>query len=82
MTANIFFINLITFFISFSHNINFTAVGHIEYRNAIYNIQILKEEYMYYSKRGFKITTLHVDVEVGPLQELIQEIPGGTRVNL
>ena len=37
---------------------------------------------MYYLKRGFKITTQHVDSEFAPLQALSQEIPGGTRVKL
>ena len=42
----------------------------------------LKEIYMYYLKHIFHITTLHVDVKFSPLQELIQEMPGGPRVNL
>ena len=37
---------------------------------------------MYYLKHGFHITTLHVDGEFAPLQAFIQDIPGGTRVNL
>ena len=37
---------------------------------------------MYYLKRGFQITTLHVDNEFAPLRALIQDIPGGVRVNL
>ena len=41
-----------------------------------------KEIYMYYLKRGFQITTLHVDGEFAPLQALIQDIPVGLRVNL
>ena len=37
---------------------------------------------MYYLKRGFQITTLHVDGEFSPLQALIQEIPWETEVTL
>ena len=37
---------------------------------------------MYYLKLIFKITTLNVDDEFAPLQALIQEMPGGPRVNL
>ena len=37
---------------------------------------------MYYMKRGFQITNLHLDEEFAPLREMIQEMPGGTRVNL
>ena len=36
---------------------------------------------MYYFKQCFQVTTLHVYGEFAPLQELIQEMPGGTRVN-
>ena len=32
---------------------------------------------MYYLKRGFQITTLHVDSEFAPLQSLIKEMLGG-----
>ena len=37
---------------------------------------------MYYLKRGFQITTLHVNGNFAPLQALIQEIPGWDRFNL
>ena len=37
---------------------------------------------MYYLKRDFKITTLHVDGEFAPIKELIQDMPGGPRVKL
>ena len=37
---------------------------------------------MYYLKRGFHITILHVDGEFAPLQSLIQDMQGGPRVNL
>ena len=37
---------------------------------------------MYYLKLGFQITILQVDGYFAPLQSLIQDIPGGHRVNL
>ena len=37
---------------------------------------------MYYLKRGFHVTILHVDGEFAPLQSLIQDMQGGPRVNL
>ena len=37
---------------------------------------------MYYMKRVFRITSLHVDDEFVPLQALIQYMSGGARVNL
>ena len=82
MTADILFINGIPFFILFGHNITFTALIHIEDRKSITIFKYFKEIYMYYLKRGFQITTLHVDGEFAPLQALIQDIPVGLRVNL
>ena len=38
--------------------------------------------YMYYLKRGFQITTLHVDSKFAPTQELIHEITGWGIVNI
>ena len=37
---------------------------------------------MYYLKRGFQITTIHVHGEFSPLQSLTKYIPGGPRVDL
>ena len=37
---------------------------------------------MYNLKPGFQITTLHADGEFVPLQALIHDMPGGSRVNL
>ena len=82
MTAYIFFVNGIPFFISLGRNITFTVAIHIENRKYITTFKYFNKIYMYDLKRGFKITTLHVDDEFSPLQELIQEILGGLRVNL
>ena len=35
---------------------------------------------MYYLKRGFQITILHVYGELAPLQSLIQEMPWGVEI--
>ena len=45
-------------------------------------MKAFEEIYMYYLKRGFKITALHVDGELEPLQALIQEMPGVPMVKL
>ena len=37
---------------------------------------------MYYIKRVFFITTLHMDGDFVSLQPLVNEIPGGPQVNL
>ena len=82
MTADIFSVNGIPFFISLSCNINFTAVIHIEDRKPIKTFKAFKEIYIYDLKRAFQIKTLHVDGEFAPLQELIKNIPGGQIFNL
>ena len=82
MTADIFFVNEIPFFISLSLNINFTVVRYLEKIKPIKIFKAFKEIYIYYLKRGFQITTLHVDGKFAPLKALIQEIPGGPKVNL
>ena len=63
-------------------NINFTAVSHPGNRKATIIFKYFKEIYMYYLKYGFQITTLHVDGKFAPLKALIQEMPGGPKVNL
>ena len=82
MTAGIFFLNGIPFFISLSFNITFTVVIHPADRKSIVIFKTFKEIYMYYLKCGFQITTLHVDGKFAPLQALMHEIPGGGRFEL
>ena len=83
MTADIFFVNAIPFFLTLSIKICFTMVHHIADRKAktIYNA--FNEVYIYYRKRGFRIITLHTVGEFAPLQAMITEhIPGGPNMNL
>ena len=54
----------------------------IEDRKSITIFKSSKLIYMYYMKRGFKITALHVDGEFAPLQSLIQGMIEGVRFNL
>ena len=50
-----------TIFILLSCKIILTAVIHLADRISIKIFKPFKEIYMYYFKRGFQITTLHVD---------------------
>ena len=70
MTAGILFVNEIPFFISLNCNIIFTAVSHIFDRKTTAAFKHFKEIYMYDLKRGFIITTIHVDGEFSPIQAL------------
>ena len=82
MIADIFFINRITRFIYLGRNIIFIALIYLSDRKSIAIFKAFKQIYMYYSKHGFWITTLHVDGEFAPLQSLIYKMSVGSRVNL
>ena len=82
LTADIFFVNKIPFFLSLSRNICFTAVHHLADRTVPKIFSAFKEIYQYYLHRGFRITTVHADGEFAPLKILIESMPGGPMVNL
>ena len=82
LTADIFFVNKIPFFLSLSRKIYFTAATHLKSRKVAEIFKAFKEIYVYYLQRNFRITVVHVDGEFAPLQPLIESIPGGPQVNL
>ena len=82
LTADIFFVNKIPFFITLSRNIDFTAVTHLKDRKAKTIFEAFKSHYRYYLQRGFIITTAHADGEFGALQVYINNMTGGPRMNL
>jgi hypothetical protein len=82
LTADLFFVNQIPFFLTLSRKICFTAVNHVTDRKAETIFKAFEEIYRFYLQRGFKITTVHADGEFAPLQAMIQAMPGGPRVNL
>jgi hypothetical protein len=83
MTCDIFFVNGLTFFISLSRVLDFTAVNHLPTRKITDIFAAFKEIYSFYLHRGFKITDVHADGEFAPLQVQIHDkMPGGPRVNL
>ena len=77
LTADIFFVNKIPFFLTLSRKICFTAVNHLANRTIPHIFKAFKEIYSYYLQRGFQITVLHVDSEFAPLKILIESRPGG-----
>jgi hypothetical protein len=76
MSADIFFVNKIPFFLCF------TAVNHLADRTVKTIFKAYEEIHKFYLNRGFHITTLLVDGVFAPLQVLIQSMTGGPRVNL
>ena len=81
-TADIFFVNRIPFFITFSRNIYFTGISNLHGRTALIVFNVFKEFFRFYLQWGFLIQTVHDDGEFGALQVIIQNIPAGPRVNL
>ena len=82
LTANIFFVNKIPFFLTLSCKICFTAVNHLADRTVLEIFKAFKEIYQYYLHRGFRIMVVHADREFEPFTTLIESLPGGPRVNL
>ena len=82
LTADIFFVNKIPFFLMLSCKICFTAVNHLGNRTVPEIFKVFKEIYQYYLHCGFCITTMHADAEFEPLQALIISMPGGPMLNL
>ena len=63
MTADMFFVNSIPFFLTLSRNIYFTAVNHLANRKVETIFKAFKDIYSYYLKFWFHITTIHSDVK-------------------
>jgi hypothetical protein len=82
LTADIFFVNEIRFFLTLSRKICFTAVNHLANRTVPTFFAAFKEICQYYLQRGFRITILHADGEFAPLKTLIDSMPSGPVVNL
>jgi hypothetical protein len=82
ITANLFFVNKIPFFLVLSRKICFTATNHLVDRTVPQIFMAFKEIYQYYLQRGFRITTVHADEEFAPLKVLIESLPGGPFINL
>jgi hypothetical protein len=82
ITANLFFVNKILFFLTLSHKICFTAINHLMYKTVLQIFMAFKEIYQYYLQHGFHITTVHENREFAHLRVLIESLPGRPMVNL
>jgi hypothetical protein len=71
LTTDIFFVNTITFFLTLSRKICFTAVNHLVDRTESQIFKAFKEMYQYYLQRGFHIKTVHANGEFTPLKRFI-----------
>jgi hypothetical protein len=77
LTADIFFVNKIPFFLTLSRKICFTTVNHLADRTVPQIFKAFKEIYQYYLHCGFCITMVHADGEFALLTALIESMPGG-----
>ena len=82
LTANIFFVNRIPFFIYLIRKIDFTGVSHLKVRTSEIISDAFKAIFRFYPQHGFHIQTVHTDGEFGALKYLIQNTPAGIIVNL
>ena len=82
LTADIFFVNQVIFFLSYSRKINYTGVENLTDRKTQTIFQAFVAIYKVYRRRNFIITTISVDGEFAALKERIEAMPGGPRVNL
>jgi hypothetical protein len=82
LTADMFFVNKIPFFLTLSRKTCFTAVNHLANRTVLQMFQAFKEACQCYLQRGFRITVVYADGEFAPLKILIECMPGGPMVNL
>jgi hypothetical protein len=82
ITAALFFVNKIPFFLMLSCKICFMASNHLADRTVPQIFMAFKEIYQYYLQGGFYITTVHANGEFAPLKVLIKSLPGGPMVNL
>ena len=71
LTMDIFCVNKIPFLITLIRKIEFTATSHFPTQTARYIFKYFWRIYVFYFKRGFKITIVHADGEFYPVQELI-----------
>jgi hypothetical protein len=76
ITADLFFVNKIPFFLTLSRKICFTAINHLADRTVPQIFMAFKEIYQNYLQRGFRITMVHADGEFAPLKVLIESLPG------
>jgi hypothetical protein len=82
ITADLFLVNKIPFFLTLSRKICFTAINHLVDRTVPQIFKVFMEIYQYYLQCGFRITTVHADREFAPLKVLIESLPGEPLVNL
>jgi hypothetical protein len=71
MSADIFFVNQISFLLTYSRHLCFTAVTHLADRKTSNILAAYQEVHQLYLRRGFHITTLALDGKFAPMLGII-----------
>ena len=82
LAIDIFFVNKVPFFITFSLKICFLSVTHLTNRKAPSIFNALRSMHNYYLQRGFTIVFIKADGEFKPLEEMMYELYGSPKLNL
>ena len=82
LTADIIFVNKIPFFLTTSRKLDYLWIKHLPNRTLETLFNSFKQIYVFYKKRGFRITTVSMDGEFAPLKDAIDAMPGGPTCNL
>jgi hypothetical protein len=82
LAIDIFFVNRIPFFITYSLVICFLLVTHLSNRKALTIFDALKSMCSYYLQQGFEIVFIKGDREFAPLEAWMAMVYGASKLNL
>ena len=82
LVVDIFFVNRVVFFLTYSRKITYTAVSHLTSRKLEQVLTAFKSIYNFYRQRGYPITEVHADNEFAPLRDAVNATTGGPVFNL
>ena len=82
LTIDIFFVNGVPYFVTFSLRICFLSVTHLQNRKIQTIFKALKAMHNYYLQRGFQIVFIKGDGEFKPLDGMMSDLYGAPKLNL
>ncbi len=83
MSVDIFFVNKIIFFLTYTRKITYTAVSHLSSRKLKDVLKAFLSILSFYGTRGFSIREIHADPEFEPLKNAVSvTIKNGPEFNL
>ena len=75
VSVDFFFINKYVFLMTVSKNVCFTTTSHCSTRKVRHYWNFLKDVLLMYYRRGLRVTLVRGDLEFGPLEKLVKELP-------